>query len=212
MTAVRRFPNCSAGQLPVHCHLLPTALDCKSAFRWRQDYLNHSATTKARVRTASSSRSRSGSTSRAAAFSRSLSGLHNQMTHPMKTNRPALGSGDPPQLVCRADAILQRPGLPTNEHGLMHEVYGESHSIASRLYTSSKPNSRRHSSRISNRSARPSSPYACGDVRSFAMCPVNARPNAAARRCASADNYKRIGRTWAAPSDIHDTCAWTSMQ
>mmetsp|Transcript_36831 Transcript_36831/g.92992 ORF Transcript_36831/g.92992 Transcript_36831/m.92992 type:complete len:201 (+) Transcript_36831:127-729(+) len=52
----------------------------------------------------------------------------------------------------------------------------------SRLYTSANPNSRRHSSRISNSSATPSAPYAPGSARSLDMCAANALPNAAARR------------------------------
>ena len=54
------------------------------------------------------------------------------------------------------------------------------------LYTSLKANSLRHSSRMPSSSASPMPPYALGSALSLLMWPASARPNADARRLASA--------------------------
>lgn len=54
------------------------------------------------------------------------------------------------------------------------------------LYTSLKPNSLRHSSRMASSSASPMPPYALGSALSLLTWPASAPPKAAARRLASA--------------------------
>lgn len=54
------------------------------------------------------------------------------------------------------------------------------------LYTSLKPNSRRHSSRMFSSSATPMPPYELGSLLSLLTCPAKALPNAPALLLASA--------------------------